>query len=447
MVRRTVIVTAAVTSAFAGLAAGGPGTTATAPSVRAIRPQGCPALPSFAGGVPGLASGRDVWAVSRGTLVSVGAGRTVSPRALASLGAGGVPGTSSWGDAVVKHVSMRAGVGTAFVVDRAGADATVALTPDGVRTFAAAGEASHPALSRGGSIAWSEGSAIAIHRRGGGETVRLAAPIEGATVFAPMFVTERRLVAVVSRPSTADPHAGERVSDLWTSPVAQARWRALTRFRTTGDRWSVIRTPIRIGRRIEFVRVSARASATGEPTFELWRYRDGRVTRIRRLDGERYLAGRVDGRRLWNRPDPRTGRHLLEIGSPTGPRVIGCGAVVVDPIDVVDPDLRGVGSYVPPRADRPEPAGGGGATAEELAVIVGDFPTEAEAEDVVRAIRRAYPSSDVDVVTHSVAPLAIRPGVFGALLHLADDADPTSALAAFRAALPEYTSNSWIVTP
>jgi hypothetical protein len=65
----------------------------------------------------------------------------------------------------------------------------------------------------------------------------------------------------------------------------------------------------------------------------------------------------------------------------------------------------------------------------------------------VRAIRRAYPSSDVDVVTHSVAPLAIRPGVFGALLHLADDADPTSALAAFRAALPEYTSNSWIVTP
>jgi hypothetical protein len=447
MVRRTVIVMAAVMSAFAGLAAGGPGRSATAPTVRSIRPQGCPALPAFAKGAPGLAAGRGVWAASRGTLGSVGAGRTVSPRTLASLASGGVAATSS-GSVVIKHVASRPGVGTAFVVDRAGADATVALTPDGPRTFAAAGEASHPALSRGGSIAWSEGSAIAIHRRGSGATVRLAAPIEGATVFAPMFVTERRLVAVVSRPSAADPHAGERVSDLWTSPVVGARWRALTRFRTTGDRWAVIRTPIRVGRGIEFVRVSARASATGEPTFELWRYRDGRVTRVRRLDGERYLAGRVDGRRLWNRPDPRTGRHVLEIGSPTGPRAIGCGAVAVDPIDVVDPDLRGAGSFVPARADRPEPAGGaGGAAAAEVAVIVGDFPSEAEADVVVRAIREAYPSSDVAVVTHADAPVAIRPGVFGALLHLADDADPTSALAAFRTALPDYSSNSWIVTP
>jgi hypothetical protein len=445
MLRRTVIVTAAVTSAFAGLAAGGPGRTATAPTVRSIRPQGCPALPTFAGGVPGLASGRGVWAVSRGTLVSVAAGRAVAPRALASVAAGGVPGTSS-GDAVIKHVASRPGVGTAFVVDRAGADTTVAMTADGVGTFPAAGEASHPALSRSGSLAWSEGSAIVIRRRGSGGTVRLATPIWGATVFAPIFVTERRLVAVVSRPSAADPHAGEQVSDLWTSPATHARWRVLTRFRTAGDRWAVIRTPIRVGRAIEFVRVSARASATGEPRFELWRYREGRVTRIRRLDGERYLAGRVDGRRLWNRPDPLTGRHVLEVGSPTGPRVIGCGAVAVDPIDEVDPDLGSPGTYVPPRADRPEPAGAGGATSE-VAVIVGDFPTEAEAESVARTIHRAYPSSDVGVVTHADAPLAIRPGVFGALLHLADDADPTSALAAFRAALPEYTSNSWIVTP
>jgi hypothetical protein len=51
------------------------------------------------------------------------------------------------------------------------------------------------------------------------------------------------------------------------------------------------------------------------------------------------------------------------------------------------------------------------------------------------------------MVDNDDAPLAIRPGVFGALLHLPHDADPSAAIAAFRATLPAYTSNSWIVTP
>jgi hypothetical protein len=51
------------------------------------------------------------------------------------------------------------------------------------------------------------------------------------------------------------------------------------------------------------------------------------------------------------------------------------------------------------------------------------------------------------VVDSDDAPLAIRPRVFGALLSLPHDADPSAAIAAFRAALPAYTSNSWIVTP
>jgi hypothetical protein len=46
-----------------------------------------------------------------------------------------------------------------------------------------------------------------------------------------------------------------------------------------------------------------------------------------------------------------------------------------------------------------------------------------------------------------MAPLAIRPGVYGAMLHLPDDADPTAALAAFRTRLPAYSATSWIVTP
>lgn len=80
-------------------------------------------------------------------------------------------------------------------------------------------------------------------------------------------------------------------------------------------------------------------------------------------------------------------------------------------------------------------------------MIVGDFATSAEAEQVAQVIRGAFPSSEVDVVDSTVAPSAIKPGVFGALLHLADDADPTAAMAEFRARLPVYASNSWIVSP
>lgn len=100
---------------------------------------------------------------------------------------------------------------------------------------------------------------------------------------------------------------------------------------------------------------------------------------------------------------------------------------------------------MPLRGDQPDP--GEAASAEEVAVIVGDFQTLAEAEAVASQIRRAYAGSLVDAVDNDDAPFAIRPGVFGALLHLPDDADPSAAIAAFRATLPAYTSNSWIVTP
>jgi hypothetical protein len=121
---------------------------------------------------------------------------------------------------------------------------------------------------------------------------------------------------------------------------------------------------------------------------------------------------------------------------------------MADPPDVVDPDRgSGRGANVPPRADWPELDGSTVDHTEEVAVIVGDFATTAEAEIVAAAIRVAYPDAAIDVVDSSVAPLAIRPGVYGALLHLPIDADPTAALATFRERLPRYAANSWIVTP
>jgi hypothetical protein len=252
---------------------------------------------------------------------------------------------------------------------------------------------------------------------------------------------------VVSAPPDERVPEGERLGDLWAANIAGTRWHRLTHFHAGAVRWVTIRTPIAHAGVIDFVRVDAHASSTEAPTFELWRYEDGAAARVRRLDGERYLAGRLDGRLVWNRPDPTHGRHLLQVDRAGVVRTIGCGAVLVDPIDVVDPDRQAGGSYVPLRRDRPAPSEASDANEGEVAVIVGDFPTAAEAEAVASEIRRAYPGSVVNVVDSGDAPLAIRPGVFGALLHLPDEADASAALAAFRAMLPAYTSNSWIVTP
>lgn len=445
MIRRLVIGAVVVASTAAGLLTAGAGGTPAA-SVRANSARGCPSLSTFARGAPGLASGRGVWAVAGGRLVSVGAERVVTGEGLASVGARLALRTSV-GRGTIKHLAVRRGIGTAFVIDRAGADVVVAMTREGVRVLPQATEASHPAWSPRGRLAWSTGSSIVVRAPVTGELDELSVPVQGASISAPVFLSDRRIAAVMSAPPNDRVPEGEQLGDLWATEIAGTRWRRLTHFRAEGDRWVTIRTPIAHRGAIDFVRVSARGSSTEAPRFELWRYEHGVASRVRRLAGERYLAGRLRGRLVWNRPDPAHGRHLLQIEQAGAMRSIGCGAVLIDPIDVADPDRRGGGSYVPLRGDQPDPGEAADAGAEEVAVIVGDFQTLAEAEAVARQIRRAYAGSLVDTVDSDDAPLAIRPGVFGALLHLPHDADPSAAIAAFRAALPAYTSNSWIVTP
>jgi hypothetical protein len=444
MIRRLVIGAVVVTSTAAGLLTAGAGGTPAA--VRANPSRGCPGLSTFVRGAPGLVSGRGVWAVAGGRLVSVGGGRVVTGEGLASVGARRALATSI-GRGTIKHLAVRRGIGTAFVIDRAGADVVVVMTREGVHVLPQAAEASHPAWSARGRLAWSTGSSIAVRDPVTGEIGELSVPVRGASIFAPVFLSDRRIAAVVSAPPNDLVPEGERLGDLWATEIAGTRWRRLTHFRGGGDRWVTIRTPIARAGAIDFVRVSARASSTEAPSFELWRYEHGAASRVRRLGGERYLAGRLRGQLVWNRPEPSYGRHLLQIEQAGAMYTIGCGAVLIDPIDVADPDRRGGSSYVPLRGDRPDPGVVSDAGAEEVSVIVGDFQTAAEAEAVAAVIRRAYPASLVDVVDSNDAPLAIRPGVFGALLHLPHDADPSAAIAAFRATLPAYTSNSWIVTP
>ena len=445
MMRRLVIAAIVMASMTAGLLTAGAGRAPVGMS-RVADPRGCPGLLAFNRRAPGLVSGRGVWAVAGGQLVSVGAGRAVSGEGLASEGAP-LALAGSLERSTIKHVAVRRGIGTAFVIDRAGDDDLVAMKSEGVEVVPQTAEVSHPTWSAGGRLAWSTGSAVMVRDAESGEVAELSAPVRGATVFSPVFLSDRRIAAVVSSPPDDRVPEGERMGDLWSTNVSGRGWHRLTHFGAGADRWVTIRTPIAHAGVVDFVRVSARASSTEAPTFELWRYEDGAAWRVRRLDGERYLAGRLDGHLVWNRPDPVHGRHLLQVEEAGAIRTIGCGAVMVDPIDVADPDRRAGGSYAPLQGDHPAPGGATESSDDEIAVIVGDFPTEAEAEAVARLIGRAYPASVVEVVNSGDAPLAIRPGVFGAMLHLPDDADASAAIAQFRVTLPAYTSNSWIVTP
>ena len=185
---------------------------------------------------------------------------------------------------------------------------------------------------------------------------------------------------------------GERLGNLWATHIGGARWHRLTEFRADGDRWVTVRTPVVRGHGIDFVRVAGRGSATRPPRFELWRFERGAARRVSSLDGERYLAGLLGERLVWNVPDPLRGRQMLAVEGRTGLRTIGCGAVAADPLDVVDPDRRpGRGIHVPARGDWPELEASSDGHGEEIAVIVGDFAVATEAEGIATAIRAEFP--------------------------------------------------------
>ena len=435
MMRKFVIGLLAVASAAAGVVSGRAGGSPVA-SVRAASGVGCPAVPAFPhdDGSEALAAGRGLWAVAGGRLVSAGAARSFPAS---------VPGGT------VRHVAASPRFGTAYVADLAGPDQVVVVTPSGTRRLREPTEVTHPAWAPSGDLAWATGDGIAVLRHRTGRILRLEAPPGAGTVFSPAFLSPDRLVAVVSAPPTRHVPEGATLDQLWVTRLGAGEWHRVTAFRATDARWSTIRTPIRFGAGVRFVRVTGRASATREPRFELWRFDHGGADRISRLPGERYLAGSRAGRLVWNVPDAAAGRLTLAVEAAGGRlRTIGCGAVMADPLDAIDPDRRpGQGAHVPPRGDWPELDAPSRDRVEQIAVIVGDFATAVEAEVVASDIRAAYPGARVDVVDSATAPLAIKPGVFGALLHLAPEADATAALSTFRDRLPRYASDSWIVTP
>jgi hypothetical protein len=389
----------------------------------------------------------------RGVIAAVG-------HDLVTIAADGTTGVSAAprGIGVVRHVAARGGVGTAYVLDRRGPDTIVIDTPNGITELPQPGEAMHPAWSPAGDLVWSLGSRLRIRSHTPGHRVAdIASPTRHAVVFSPVFASRSRFVVVVSQPPTAAVPEDEALDDLWSYDIARARWTQLTRFTADTDRWSAIRTPVVASRGVvEFVRISGSASATVQPAFELWRLRGRTATMVQPLPYERYLAASDGTTRVWDVPDRVTGAWRLQREDAGGHRTaLGCGAVMVDPLDQPDPDREVRSSGTAQTAQTSSPSQDDPQDDPEVAVLVGDFSSAAAASTAADAILVAYGvgapvdvvGAPVDVVDARSAQGVVQPGVWATILRLPDGADAEQALADFRARLPQYASWSWVVTP
>jgi hypothetical protein len=380
------------------------------------------------------------------------------------------------GPEVVRDAALRPGTGIAFVLDRRGPDDVVIETGRDEVRLAQPGEASDPSWSSDGRLVWSLGSRLRLWSPETSSTVDIAPPPGAIGVFSPVFATDDSLVSVVAQPEPGFSRTeDEGLDNLWRYDLRSRRWSQVTAFHASGQHWVAIRTPIvREDGSIEFVLVRGLAAATRMPAFELWRMpAGGIVSKVRDLPREMYLAGIQEGRRIWNLYDQASGEWRLYAESSATTLVdLGCGAALVDPRSVPDPDLTPawldtvptpsptptvtptLSPTVSPAPSQtptstptvqptiaPSPAGGSIA-----GILVGDFASPEDANTAVADIHAAFgESTPVEVVDSMTAPNIVRPGVWAAVMLLRAGVDPLAALTDFRARLPQYQGWSWVV--
>ena len=370
--------------------------------------------------------------------------------ALRLVGATGDPSVLApdGGPGMLRHVATRIGVGTAYVRDRAGADEVFRVTArDGVQGFPAGGEALHPALSARGDLVWAVGANLRLVRSGATRSRSIAGPVRGGLAFSPLFRGSSLVAAVSAAPTRAVPEDEDR-SDLWGYRPLAHRWTRLTRLPAGSGRFSVVRTPIASpDGGIEFVRITGAAAADSAPRYELWRWTPAGARLERALPGEMYLAGSLNGGRLWNvRAGTTGGWQLATETADGGMRIVGCGAVMVDPLDRVDPDARPGDRLAPllEPAAAASPTVGPSPIPTANAIIVGDFSTSAAAADAAAQIV-ATTGLRVQVTDGTQLPALVRPGVSAVEVLLPAGPDPEEQLAMFRSELPSFAGWSWLV--
>src|SRR5436190_2811998 len=161
------------------------------------------------------------------------------------------------GRGVLRHVSSRPGVGTAYVRDRKGGDLVVSVTGSGIRRFTTRDEALQPSLSAQGDLDCAERSGLRLVPAGARTRERIVGPTRGGLMFSPVFASRRSIVVgVAARPTAAVPE-DEYLSNLWRYDVPSSQWVRSTHFRGGPDRWTIVRTPfLAPDGSIQFVRVS-----------------------------------------------------------------------------------------------------------------------------------------------------------------------------------------------
>ncbi len=356
-----------------------------------------------------------------------------------------VPAADVAGPTMLRHVATGP-AGTAVVLDRPGDDDVLLSTPSGSIVVPQRGEVTHPAWGPRASLAWGLDDRLVL-RSASGAIRSVPGPAPNATIVAPVF-DGPDVVAVISASPTRAVPEDEWSNDLWRYRSDRGRWVRLTAFSAGADRWTAIRTPFATpDGSIEFVVIRGRASQTRMPRFALWRLRGNRVTRLASLPDERYLAGfDGEGARLWNVPDRANARWLIERETTAGEETIGCGAVAVDPMDVVDPDRTG--HAAPPVASRPHAVAAVSGDPIESALLVGDFASETAAGVIAQQVSRAYGHAvPVDVIRGGQGSGVLRPGRWAVVVRLSGTTDGTAEIGAFRAAFPALAAHVWIAVP
>jgi hypothetical protein len=370
-----------------------------------------------------LASGEGTVAVSNEAIVVIGSKRD-----------GCMYQRTAARGSLLRHVSVSPGQGTAYIEDRATGDSVVAITPVGTTRFEAEGEATHPAWSPDGRLAWVEDfKTMKLAVPGETRVAELEAPRSATGIFSPVFVG-RRVVAVAQEPVTENVLTEDDVLNNLYSSDASGNWKRLTDFAVTGERWSAIRTPvITPAGDLLFVRIHGDYTQTRPPKFELWMVSGDDARMIRRLPTEMYLAGFRQGRLMWNVYSQTCGDWEILAEDPNrGLRHVGCGAVMVDPVNLVDADLEVQEHAAPAEASSTSSSG----SDASLAVVIGDFTSRDRAADVAELVRGSR------VLSHRAAPAAVRPGAFVVAVEI--EGDPTAALSEVRRTVPALKDRTFL---
>ena len=317
-------------------------------------------------------------------------------------------------DGLLRHVAAQPGTGTAFVKDVAGADSVVVMTPEGTSEVPGGGEVTQPDWSIDGELVWArdmEELSVLTPRASNVRTI--SAPRAAIGLFSPRFAGSDSVVAVAQEPVTGAPAEDDALNNLFEYDFASQSWQRLTSFDATAENWNAIRTPqVMPDGSVLFVRIRGNVHETGLPDFELWRESEGRTERIRRLPGEMYLAGLSGESLLWNISTADCGDWELFVEHGGDLESLGCGAVAVDPVNLVDPDLVATDEApVEPAVSAP------------VAVVIGDFATRLEAERLAEDL-----GTETVIVGHDEAPTVIKPGAFAIAERVPTGTNPEARL-------------------